>query len=51
MVTQTEVQRIIQDRMKELQELRHNVDVLKVSHFRSARGEAKTFTFTKRKSF
>lgn len=29
-VTQSEVQHIIQERMKELQELRHNVDVLKV---------------------
>ncbi|XP_051950406.1 tripartite motif-containing protein 16-like isoform X2 [Xyrauchen texanus] len=28
-VTQTEVQHVIQDRMKELQELTHNVDVLK----------------------
>lgn len=30
MVTQSEVQHIIQERMKELQELKHNVDVLKV---------------------
>ena len=30
-VTQSEVQHIIQERMKELQELKHNVDVLKVS--------------------
>lgn len=29
-VTQSEVQYIIQERMKELQELKHNVDVLKV---------------------
>ncbi len=29
-VTQSEVQHIIQERMKELQELKHNVDVLKV---------------------
>lgn len=31
-VTQTEVQHIIQERMKELQELKHNVEVLKVSN-------------------
>lgn len=30
-VTQSEVQQVIQERMKELQDLRHNVDVLKVS--------------------
>lgn len=30
-VTQSEVQYIIQERMKELQELKHNVDALKVS--------------------
>lgn len=30
MVTQSEVQHIISERMKELQELKHNVDVLKV---------------------
>lgn len=30
MATQSEVQHIIQERMKELQELKHNVDVLKV---------------------
>lgn len=30
-VTQAEVQQVIQERMKELQDLRHNVDVLKVS--------------------
>lgn len=29
-VTQSEVQHVIQERMKELQDLRHNVDVLKV---------------------
>lgn len=29
-VTQSEVQHIIQERMKELQDLKHNVDVLKV---------------------
>lgn len=30
-VTQSEVQHVIQERMKELQDLRHNVEVLKVS--------------------
>ncbi|XP_049332438.1 tripartite motif-containing protein 16 isoform X2 [Astyanax mexicanus] len=32
-VTQTEVQHIIQERMKELQELRHNVEVLKAQSY------------------
>ncbi|KAI3352987.1 hypothetical protein L3Q82_019564 [Scortum barcoo] len=42
-VTQSEVQHIIQERMKELQELKHNVDVLK-SCAQRAQGESdKTF--------
>uniref|UniRef100_A0A668SUU1 FinTRIM family, member 83 n=1 Tax=Oreochromis aureus TaxID=47969 RepID=A0A668SUU1_OREAU len=43
-VTQTEVQRIIQERMKELQELKHNIDVLKEFNAQRAQAESdKTF--------
>ncbi|KAG1937475.1 tripartite motif-containing protein [Pimephales promelas] len=43
-VTQTEVQHIIQDRMKELQELRHNVDVLKGNAPRAQTDSDKIFS-------
>ncbi|XP_056602527.1 tripartite motif-containing protein 16 [Triplophysa dalaica] len=43
-VTQTEVQRIIQDRLKELQELRHNVDVLKGNAQRARTDSDKIFS-------
>ncbi|XP_026105115.1 tripartite motif-containing protein 16 [Carassius auratus] len=42
--TQTEVQHIIQDRMKELQELRHNVDVLKGNAQRAQTDSDKIFS-------
>ncbi|XP_056137094.1 tripartite motif-containing protein 16 [Lampris incognitus] len=42
-VTQSEVQHIIQERMKELQELRHNVDVLKSCAQRAQTDSDKTF--------
>ncbi|KAF1394990.1 hypothetical protein PFLUV_G00006860 [Perca fluviatilis] len=42
-VTQTEVQYIIQERMKELQELKHNVDVLKSGAQRAQAESDKTF--------
>ncbi|XP_076027279.1 tripartite motif-containing protein 16-like isoform X2 [Genypterus blacodes] len=42
-VTQSEVQHIIQDRMKELQELKHNVDVLKSAAQRAQTESNKTF--------
>ncbi|XP_057698887.1 tripartite motif-containing protein 16 [Corythoichthys intestinalis] len=42
-VTQSEVQHIIQDRMKELQELKHNVNVLKSSAQRAQTESDKTF--------
>ncbi|KAM3865011.1 tripartite motif-containing protein 16 [Diretmus argenteus] len=42
-VTQSEVQHIIQERMKELQELRHNVDVLKSAAQRAQTDSDKTF--------
>ncbi|KAK2911926.1 hypothetical protein Q8A67_004059 [Cirrhinus molitorella] len=41
--TQTEVQHIIQDRMKELQELKHNVDVLKGNAQRAQTDSDKIF--------
>ncbi|XP_050964903.1 LOW QUALITY PROTEIN: tripartite motif-containing protein 16 [Labeo rohita] len=41
--TQTEVQHIIQDRMKELQELKHNVDVLKGNALRAQTESDKIF--------
>ncbi|XP_067113247.1 tripartite motif-containing protein 16 [Osmerus mordax] len=41
--TQTEVQHIIQERLKELQELRHNVDVLKDAGQRALTESDKTF--------
>ncbi|KAG5844292.1 tripartite motif-containing protein 16 isoform X1 [Anguilla anguilla] len=43
-VTQAEVQHIIQDRMKELQELRHNVEVLKSCSQRTMSDCNKIFT-------
>ncbi|XP_065122847.1 tripartite motif-containing protein 16 isoform X2 [Paramisgurnus dabryanus] len=43
-VTQTEVQHVIQDRMKELQELKHNVDVLKGNAQRAQTDSDKIFT-------
>uniref|UniRef100_A0A3Q0SVS0 FinTRIM family, member 83 n=1 Tax=Amphilophus citrinellus TaxID=61819 RepID=A0A3Q0SVS0_AMPCI len=42
-VTQTEVQHIIQERMKELQDLKHNVDVLKSAAQRAQAESDKTF--------
>ncbi|XP_063331471.1 tripartite motif-containing protein 16 [Pelmatolapia mariae] len=42
-VTQTEVQHIIQERMKELQELKHNIDVLKSAAQRAQAESDKTF--------
>ncbi|KAM3622558.1 uncharacterized protein V6R79_000224 [Siganus canaliculatus] len=42
-VTQSEVQHIIQERMKELQELKHNVDVLKSCAQRAQAESDKTF--------
>uniref|UniRef100_A0A674PM63 FinTRIM family, member 83 n=1 Tax=Takifugu rubripes TaxID=31033 RepID=A0A674PM63_TAKRU len=42
-VTQSEVQYIIQERMKELQELKHNVDVLKSGAQRAQAESDKTF--------
>ncbi|XP_036073291.1 tripartite motif-containing protein 16 isoform X2 [Oryzias melastigma] len=42
-VTQTEVQHIISERMKELQELKHNVDVLKNAAQRAQTESDKTF--------
>ncbi|XP_037620292.1 tripartite motif-containing protein 16 [Sebastes umbrosus] len=42
-VTQSEVQHIIQERMKELQELKHNVDVLKSNAQRAQAESDKTF--------
>ncbi|XP_068583276.1 tripartite motif-containing protein 16 [Cebidichthys violaceus] len=42
-VTQTEVQHIIQERMKELQDLKHNVDVLKSAAQRAQAETDKTF--------
>ncbi|XP_026025063.1 tripartite motif-containing protein 16 [Astatotilapia calliptera] len=42
-VTQTEVQNIIQERMKELQELKHNIDVLKSAAQRAQAESDKTF--------
>uniref|UniRef100_A0A8D3CG03 Tripartite motif-containing protein 16-like n=1 Tax=Scophthalmus maximus TaxID=52904 RepID=A0A8D3CG03_SCOMX len=42
-VTQSEVQHIIQERMKELQELKHNVDVLKSGAQRAQAESDKTF--------
>ncbi|XP_059189635.1 tripartite motif-containing protein 16 [Centropristis striata] len=42
-VTQSEVQHIIQERMKELQELKHNVDVLKSGAQRAQTESDKTF--------
>ncbi|XP_053712038.1 tripartite motif-containing protein 16-like [Synchiropus splendidus] len=42
-VTQSEVQHIIQERLKELQELRHNVDVLKSNAQRAQAESDKTF--------
>uniref|UniRef100_A0A8C6KV01 Tripartite motif-containing protein 16-like n=1 Tax=Nothobranchius furzeri TaxID=105023 RepID=A0A8C6KV01_NOTFU len=42
-VTQSEVQHIISDRMKELQELKHNVDVLKKNAQRAQTESDKTF--------
>ncbi|CAJ1052709.1 tripartite motif-containing protein 16 [Xyrichtys novacula] len=42
-VTQSEVQHIIQERMKELQELKHNVDVLKSNAQRAQTESDKTF--------
>ncbi|XP_030638872.1 tripartite motif-containing protein 16 [Chanos chanos] len=43
-VTQSEIQHIIQERMKELQELRHNVDVLKGNAHRAQADSDKIFT-------
>ncbi|XP_036380446.1 tripartite motif-containing protein 16 [Megalops cyprinoides] len=43
-VTQAEVQHIIQERMKELQELRHNVDTLKSCSQRALADSDKIFT-------
>ncbi|XP_062844430.1 tripartite motif-containing protein 16 [Trichomycterus rosablanca] len=43
-VTQSEVQHIIQDRMKELQELRHNVEVLKDNANRAQTASDKIFS-------
>uniref|UniRef100_A0A3B4C780 Tripartite motif-containing protein 16-like n=1 Tax=Pygocentrus nattereri TaxID=42514 RepID=A0A3B4C780_PYGNA len=43
-VTQSEVQHIIQDRMKELQELRHNVEVLKGNAHRAQAASDKIFS-------
>ncbi|KAL3996214.1 hypothetical protein ACER0C_008870 [Sarotherodon galilaeus] len=42
-VTRTEVQHIIQERMKELQELKHNIDVLKSAAQRAQAESDKTF--------
>ncbi|KAB5522722.1 hypothetical protein PHYPO_G00162730 [Pangasianodon hypophthalmus] len=42
-VTQAEVQRVIQERMKELQDLRHNVDVLKGNAHRAQAASDKIF--------
>uniref|UniRef100_A0A3P8VVI6 Tripartite motif-containing protein 16-like n=1 Tax=Cynoglossus semilaevis TaxID=244447 RepID=A0A3P8VVI6_CYNSE len=42
-ITQSEVQHIIQERMKELQELKHNVDVLKSCAQRAQAESDKTF--------
>nr|XP_046159992.1 tripartite motif-containing protein 16-like isoform X2 [Oncorhynchus gorbuscha] len=44
LVTQSEVQHIIQERMKELQELRHNVDVLKSNAQRAMSDSDKIFS-------
>ncbi|TSO37100.1 Tripartite motif-containing protein 16 [Bagarius yarrelli] len=43
-VTQSEVQHIIQERMKELQDLRHNVDVLKGNAHRAQAASDKIFS-------
>lgn len=42
--TQSEVQHVIQERMKELQELRHNVEVLKGNAHRAQAASDKTFS-------
>ncbi|XP_038569817.1 tripartite motif-containing protein 16 isoform X2 [Micropterus salmoides] len=43
LATQSEVQRITQERIKELQELKHNVDILKSCAQRAQAGSDKTF--------
>ncbi|XP_058239574.1 tripartite motif-containing protein 16 [Hemibagrus wyckioides] len=43
-VTQSEVQHVIQERMKELQDLRHNVDVLKGNAHRAQEASDKIFS-------